>query len=194
MAPLSAMPAKLAAEFVELDPSVETKVLDVAAGHGEFGFAVARRFPKARIVALDWPAVLDVTRERATQAGLGERLEALPGDAFEVDLGTGYDVVLVPNFLHHFSETANVTFLKRVAGALKGNGQVIVTEFVPNQDRVSPPMAARFALTMLVGTKEGDAYTFAELSKMLTDAGLVRIEQHPLSPSPQTAVVARLPA
>ncbi|HKE37617.1 MAG TPA: methyltransferase, partial [Candidatus Baltobacteraceae bacterium] len=115
----------------------------------------------------------------------------LPGDAFEVDFGTGYDLVLVPNFLHHFNEATNVTFLRKIAAALKPQGQVIIVEFVPNDDRVTPPIAARFAFTMLTNTQEGDAYTRAEFDRMLEAAGFESIEERPLLPTPQTAIAAR---
>ncbi len=47
--------------------------------------------------------VLDVARENAAAAGLRDRYTLLPGDAFEVDYGGPYDVVLVTeSLLHHF--------------------------------------------------------------------------------------------
>lgn len=191
MASLIALPAKLTAELADLDPNAETKVLDIAARHGEFGMAVARRFPTARIVAQDWPAVLAVARERALRAGLADRFTELSGDAFEVDFGTGYDLVLVPNFLHHFDQAANEKLLRKVAAALRPGGQTIIVEFVPNDDRVSPPQAARFALTMLTSTRDGDAFTFAELARMLYASGFGDAVARPLHPTPMTAVTAR---
>src|SRR5437667_349702 len=78
------------------------KVLDIAAGHGLFGIAVARQNPNSQIVALDWSNVLAVAQENARAAGLGDRYHTLPGSAFEVDYGGDYDLVLLTNFLHHF--------------------------------------------------------------------------------------------
>ena len=45
---------------------------------------------------------------------------------------------------------------------------VAVLEFVPNEERISPPIPAGFALTMLASTPGGDAYTFPELVVMLS--------------------------
>lgn len=191
MAAFMGLPAMLAAQLADLDPNADTKILDIAASHGEFGFAVARRFPKAHIVAADWAPVLAVTRERAKESGFGDRFSELPGDAFQIDFGTGYDLVLVPNFLHHFNEATNVTFLRKIAAALKPDGQVIIVDFVPNADRVTPPMAAGFAFTMLTTTAQGDAYTRAEFERMLTAAGFEGTEERPLLPTPQTAIAAR---
>ena len=66
-----------------------------------------------------------------------------------------------------------------------------IVEFVPNEDRVSPPMAASFVIQMLGGTEAGDAYTFAELSGMVTKAGFRESSQQPLAPTPQTLVLAK---
>jgi SAM-dependent methyltransferase len=138
---------------------------------------------------VDWAPVLEVAQENARAMGVAARFRTLPGDAFKVDYGTDFDVALVTNFLHHFDRSTNVSFLKKVAAALKSGGVVVVLEFVPNADRVTPPMAARFALTMLGTTPQGDAYTFEDLSHMLDEAGFRGATAHPTE-GPQTVVVA----
>jgi ubiquinone/menaquinone biosynthesis C-methylase UbiE len=178
------------AELLQLDATREPRVLDVAAGHGMWGLAFARRYPRARVVALDWASVLEIARENARKAGVEERFSTIPGNAFEVELGTGYDVVLVPNFLHHFNRAECVRFLQKVHRALKPTGRVAIVEFVPNQDRVSPPPAAAFSLVMLATTPEGDAYTFDEFSAMLRESGFQKSEIHPLPASVNHVVLA----
>jgi ubiquinone/menaquinone biosynthesis C-methylase UbiE len=166
------------------------KVLDIAAGHGAFGITLAQRSPNAEIVALDWKPVLGLAEEHALAAGVHDRYRTIAGDAFTVDYGNGYDVVLVTNFLHHFDQSTNTNMLKKVHAALKPGGRVAVLEFVPNPDRVSPPMPAGFSLTMLAETTGGDAFTFAELRGQLEDAGFHDVEAHGL-PTPQTLLIAR---
>lgn len=166
------------------------KVLDIAAGHGAFGITIAQRNPRAEIVAVDWKAVLAVAEENAQAAHVQDRYRTRPGDAFKVDYGTGYDVALVTNFLHHFDPRTCADFLRKVHAALAPGGRVVVLEFVPNPDRVSPPIPARFSLTMLSGTPSGDAYTFAELRQQLESAGFSDVSAHAL-PTPQTVLLAR---
>ena len=164
------------------------KVLDIAAGHGIFGIVLAQRNAQAKIVAVDWAGVLRVATDNAAQMGVADRHTALPGDAFAVDWGTGYDIALMTNFLHHFDTATCTALLKKVAVSLKPGGRIAVLEFVPNGDRVSPPMAASFAMQMLGGTPSGDAYTLAELTSMLQAAGFSTVSGHPLQ-GPQTLVV-----
>ena len=100
----------------------------------------------------------------------------LPGSAFDVEFGGPYDVVLLTNFLHHFDKPTNVGLLKKVRAALKPGGRVATLEFVPNEDRVSPPMPAAFAMTMLTSTADGDAYTLSELTRDVRRGGVQRRE------------------
>jgi hypothetical protein len=66
----------------------------------------------------------------------------------------------------------------------------VALEFVPNDDRITPPEAASFSMMMLGSTPAGDAYTFAELEKMMTAAGFGRSELHSLEPSIEQVVIA----
>ncbi len=164
-------------------------VLDIAAGHGLFGIEVAKQNPQARVTAVDWPAVLEVARANARKAGVEDRYETRPGSAFHVDFGGPYDVVLLTNFLHHFDQTTCVSLLKKVHAALKQGGRVAALEFVPNEDRISPPMSAAFSLTMLATTPAGDAYTLRELEAMYRAAGFANVSGHQVPTGPHTVVM-----
>ena len=190
MMPLMAMPAHAITEMVEFDSNQKMKLLDIAAGHGLFGLAFAKKYPNAEVAALDWPGVLEVARENAESAGVSDSYHTLPGDAFKVVFGEGYDLVLLTNFLHHFDPETNITLLKKVHGALGEGGRAVTLEFVPNEDRVTPPMTAGFSLTMLATTPSGDAYTFSELEAMFKEAGFSRSELHPLPHAPMQVVIS----
>lgn len=182
--------AQALAEIVTLDSTRDTKVLDISASHAIWGLSFAQRNPRAHIVALDWAPVLKVARENAERMKLADRFSTIEGSAFEADFGRDYDLVLLPNFLHHFDVPTCVQLLKKCHAALREHGRVAIVEFVPNADRVSPPDAATFSLVMLVSTEHGDAYTFAEFEQMLNEARFTKIEQHPLPPGVSTAIIA----
>ena len=160
MAPLTMPAANFIAELIGAAEGKPCKVLDIAAGHGNYGITVAKKNPNAQIVAVDWPSVLAVAEENATKAGVSSRYTTRPGSAFEADLGSGYDFVLLTNIFHHFDQAACEKLMRRVHAALKPGGKAVTLEFMPNEDRVTPPAAAAFSLNMLVGTDAGDAYTF----------------------------------
>ncbi|HTC77901.1 MAG TPA: class I SAM-dependent methyltransferase [Terriglobales bacterium] len=175
MMPLMHMPAETMA--AELRKGGEAhKVLDIAAGHGIFGISVAKQNPAARIYAADWKNVLEVARANAQAMGVADRYHLLPGSAFETDFGSGYDLMLITNFLHHFDLPTCTTFMRKVHAALKPGGRAAIAELIPNPDRVTPPTAAAFSMMMLATTPTGDAYTFAELEGISKTAGFERVE------------------
>jgi ubiquinone/menaquinone biosynthesis C-methylase UbiE len=165
-------------------------VLDIAAGHGMFGIEIARRNPAARVVALDWAAVLDVADENARAAGVQDRFERLVGSAFDVAYGGPYDAVLLTNFLHHFDAPTCTALLRKVRSALRADGVAVTLEFVPNDDRVSPTVPAQFGMMMLGTTAAGEAYTFRELERMHLEAGFSRMDPEPVAAGAEAVLVA----
>ncbi len=191
MAPLMAMPAQLLAKLVDPSVNQKLKILDIAAGHGLFGGAFATNNQQAEVVALDWPKVLEVAKENAQKAGVSDRYSTIEGSAFDVEFGTGYDLILLTNFLHHFDPPTCEALLRKVHDALADGGRAVTLEFVPNEDRISPPDAAAFSVMMLGSTPSGDAYTFSELEQMFQNAGYSRSENHDLPPSIQRVVISQ---
>ena len=190
MAPMMALAAQVMAKLADPNADRKLKILDIAAGHGLFGIGFAANNPQAEITALDWKAVLEVAKENAQKAGVADRYHTIEGSAFDVDFGTGYDLVLLTNFLHHFDPPTCETLLRKVRAALADGGRAVTLEFVPNDDRVTPPDSAGFSLVMLAGTPGGDAYTFAEFDKMFANAGFSRSTFHPLPPTIQQVVIS----
>ena len=190
MAPLTGITAPFIAQLTGAADKKPCKVLDIAASHGMFGITIGKQNPNAQIVALDWPAVLEFGKQNAQAAGLGARYTALPGSAFETDFGKDYDYVLLTNLLHSFDPQKCETLLRKIHAALKPNGKVITLEFVPNEDRVSPPTAAGFSLIMLANTDGGDAYTFAEHEKMFRNAGFAKTTLYQVPDSPQQVLLS----
>jgi 2-polyprenyl-3-methyl-5-hydroxy-6-metoxy-1,4-benzoquinol methylase len=190
MAPLVAPVARQIAAMLYDWGIRPSRVLDVAAGHGLYGIEIGRRNPATEIVAVDWAPVLAVAERNAADAGISDRYRGLAGNAFSLAFGTGYDLALVPNFLHHFGKAACVDFLRRIRQALGFGGRLAILEYVPNDDRVSPAFPALFALTMLAGTPSGDAYTAAELEGMCREAGFTAITMQAVPASPQSLILA----
>jgi 2-polyprenyl-3-methyl-5-hydroxy-6-metoxy-1,4-benzoquinol methylase len=178
MMPLMRMPGQMMAAELRKGGEAQ-KVLDIAAGHGIYGISVAKENPDAQVYAADWKNVLEVAKANAQAMGVADRYHLIPGSAFETDFGSAYDLILIPNFLHHFDVPTCTKLLKKVKAALKPGGRAAILEFIPNADRVTPPTAAAFSMIMLVNTPGGDAYTFAEIESMAKDAGFPRVEMSP---------------
>jgi len=146
-------------------------VLDIGAGSGVWGIALAKQSPHVRIHAVDWPQVLKVTHRIALRHGVARRLTTSAGDFFKADFGSGHRVCTVGHILHSEGRERSRRLLKKIFGALAPGGTVAIQEFIPNDDRTGPPSALIFAVNMLVNTEAGDTFTFAEMSQWLKAAG-----------------------
>src|SRR5262249_20620550 len=122
--------------------------------------------------------------------GVADRVTSKPGSAFETDFGDSYDFVLLTNILHHFDAATCETLLRKVHTSLKPGGKAITLEFVPNEDRVTPPIAAAFSLVMLANTDKGEAHTFAAYEQMAKNAGFSKSALQPVPNMPQQLVIS----
>ncbi|HTI70174.1 MAG TPA: methyltransferase [Candidatus Limnocylindria bacterium] len=148
-------------------------VLDLGAGSGVWGIALAKQSSQVRIRAVDWPKVLEVTRKVANRHGLADRLTLAPGDFATADFGSGHHVATIGHILHSEGVERSKALLKKTFDALAPGGTVAIMEFLLNDDRQGPPPSLIFAINMLVNTDEGDAFSFAEISAWLLEVGFL---------------------
>jgi 2-polyprenyl-3-methyl-5-hydroxy-6-metoxy-1,4-benzoquinol methylase len=186
--PMMARSAEFLADFVAAYPGTTTRILDIAAGAGQNGIAMARRLPDANVTAIDWGSVLEVARENAA-AGLGERWHAVPGSALETSLGGPYDVALVVRFLHFLAPHDCEALLRRVHAALSPGGRVVAFQIMLDDDHVSPPFAAMMNFNVLATTPSGQVPTGGELKTLLRHCGFQRMEWRSLPDSDERAVI-----
>jgi len=188
MAPLTVPSRGLIAQLTA--GSGPMHVLDIAAGHGMFGLTLAQHNPAAEIHALDWKNVLAVAHENAVKLGIADRWHPIEGSAFTADFGSGYDVVLVTNFIHHFDIPTNIGLLEKIRAAMKSGAKMAIVEMAVNDDRITPAGAGMFAMTMLTTTASGDAFSQREIQSMCTRAGFHDITHHAVPSTPQTVTIA----
>jgi ubiquinone/menaquinone biosynthesis C-methylase UbiE len=165
--------------------SSPVRVLDLGAGSGVWGIALAQSSPQVTVTAVDWPAVITVTEKNAARFGLAQRFSFTPGDLLEAGFGTGHNLATIGHILHSLGEQSSRTLLKRVHAALAPGGTVSIQEFLVNADRTGPMNGLIFAVNMLVNTEHGNTFSFDEIAAWLTEAGFVNprtVEAHGPSP------------
>jgi len=167
-------------------------VLDMACGHGLYGYTLAARYPNARVWSLDWPNVLPVALARADRMGIADRVNAITGDMFDADLGGPYDVVMITNVLHHFSQPRAMELLSRAAGALSQDGRIVLVGLTVSDAPPAKDAAAHlFAILMLIWTHEGEVHSLRDYSRMLHDTGFTDVESANVAASPLWVITAR---
>jgi ubiquinone/menaquinone biosynthesis C-methylase UbiE len=153
------------------------RVLDVACGSGIWGISIAEQEKDARVVAQDFPALLEVTKEYAKKHGVEGRFDYLPGDLKTVNYGRErFDCAVLGNIVHSEGEDSSRALFKKLHAALVQGGKLAIVDMIPNDERTGPPFPVLFALNMLLHTESGDTYTLAEYRRWLQDAGFSKVE------------------
>ncbi len=172
--PMSYPAAQDLAQHLRLDlMSGEVRVLDLAAGSGVWGIALAQSARQVRVCAVDWPGVIPVTRKNAEKFGLADRFTYREGDLQEADFGEEYHLATLGHILHSEGEERSRKLLRKTFDALSAGGVIAIAEFLVNADRTGPANGLVFAVNMLVNTDTGNTYSFEEISAWLAEAGFV---------------------
>jgi ubiquinone/menaquinone biosynthesis C-methylase UbiE len=148
-------------------------VLDLAAGSGVWGIALAQSSPQVRVTAVDWPGVIPVTRNTVTRFGLADRFIFVEGDLQQADFGSGHNVATLGHILHSEGVERSKVLLAKTFHALAPGGTIAIAEFLVNPERTEPLGGLIFAVNMLVNTDCGDTFSFEEISGWLAEAGFV---------------------
>ncbi|MCC7496103.1 MAG: methyltransferase domain-containing protein [Bryobacterales bacterium] len=190
---LSYAPARVLAADLDLNRrNTEVRVLDVAAGSGVWGIALAESCPRVTVTAVDWEGVLRTTRKTVDQRGLGNRFRYVAGDIATADFGHGHAVATLGHILHSEGRERSRKLIRRVFEALEPGGVIAISEFVPNAERTGPAIPLLFAVNMLINTTAGDVYTFEEMRGWLTEAGFRNVRQLE-APAPSPLILANKP-
>ncbi len=153
------------------------RMLDVGGGHGVFSEALCRRYPGLEAEILDLPEVVrtqtagetvdgarardgdrDPVRSRAhdrIRSRAEDRIRYRAGDLRTADWGAGFDLVLLFNLLHHFSEEESRAALAKARAALTPGGTVAVWEFRDRQKNARRPSQVGGLLGLFFYTTSG---------------------------------------
>lgn len=183
--PMSYPAAQELAAHLGLAAGGATSALDLAAGSGVWGIALAQSAPALRVTAVDWPEVIPVTQKIVERFGLTSRFSFSHGDLLQADFGAGHNVATLGHILHSEGIERSKALLARTFAALASGGTIAIQEFLVNPDRSGPVQGLIFAVNMLVNTDTGDTYSFDEISAWLREAGFTNPRTIPThGPSP----------
>ncbi|MCA1726291.1 MAG: class I SAM-dependent methyltransferase [Actinobacteria bacterium] len=144
-------------------PLPETaRVLQIGCGGGFETAALARRFPRWEITAVDFdPEMVGLARRRLARFGPRMRIEEGDAVALPYDPGS-FDVVLALLVWHHVGDWRRAT--AEAARVLRSDGRLVLADFLA--PTFTGPVRALFP--------PEKAYRFGELREALGAAGLSR--------------------
>ncbi len=191
--PMSYPPAQKLGDHLKLAKAKnEIRVLDLGAGSGIWGIALAQKSTRARVTAVDWAGMIPTTKRITQKFGVGDRFNYVEGDMLEANFGSGYDIATLGHILHSEGEGRSRRLLRKIFRALKSGGTIAIAEWLVNDDRTEPLPSLMFAVQMLVNTEKGDTFSFNEIKNWLEEAGFKKVRKLK-APGPSPLVLATKP-
>lgn len=168
------------------------EILDVAGGSAVWSIALLERTPQGQATVIDFPSVIHVAEKYVAQHDLNQRYTYWPGDLEEMEIPAArFDVIIMANICHTLGAVASEKAIRKLAGALRPGGRLVIVDFVPDDRRSRPGWPLIFGVNMLITTPEGNVFTGEEYRHWLTEAGFKSVTLNEIE-AEVTAIVARL--
>src|SRR5436309_13576773 len=191
--PMSYPPAQKLGDHLKLAKAKnEIRVLDLGAGSGIWGIALAQKSTRVRVTAVDWAGMIPTTKRITQKFGVVDRFNYVEGDMLEANFGSGYDIATLGHILHSEGEGRSRRLLRKIFRALKSGGTIAIAEWLVNDYRTEPLPSLMFAVQMLVNTEKGDTFSFNEIKNWLEEAGFKKVRKLK-APGPSPLVLATKP-
>jgi len=149
----------------------DLSILDIGAGSAIWSLTMARHDSGTTVTAVDWPAVLEVAAETASNFGLTDRLSTIVGNYHDVDLPESrFDLALLGNVTHLETPDGNRSLFEKVHRSLKPTGQIVIFDVFPGLQE-GDVNRTLYALGLALRTENGRVYAPQELEALLGQCG-----------------------
>jgi predicted O-methyltransferase YrrM len=168
--------------------SPDAALLDVGVGVGGIAIAMARAWPRLRVLGIDpWGPSLAIARANVQTAGLDARIELREQSAQELSDTRAFDLALFPSFF--IAEAVIRAALVNVYRALRPGGWIEFAIQNPGPDSLTAALAR--LRTVLWG---GHPWTTGEAESLLRQAGYTQVQTLPSGPTaPGVRIIGRRP-
>ena len=165
-----------------IDFSGVDHLLDIAGGTGGLSIRLCEANPNLRVTIIDFPHVVSLGEEKVKEAGLSDRISFIGGNA--LDYGWPKDVgAVLMSYLYNGVPGESIPELALQAyNVMKPGGKYIVHDFMVEDDRSGPHLAALWQLQHLAFTPNAKSITPSLVSSIMEGAGFIDINQKVLIP------------
>ena len=184
-------PGRTIARTVDL--SGAKSMLDVGGGTGAMTIRLLEANPELTSTIIDFPNVSEIGWRFITEANMGNRVRYIPSNALTVEWPTEQDAILMSYLFSGISGEEVPSLVKYAYDCLAPGGKFLVHDFMVEDDRTGPVLAALWQLQHMAFTPDAHSITAGWLKEEMKKVGFVDIEDEQTIPGLTHLVHARKP-
>ncbi|MBO6757409.1 MAG: methyltransferase domain-containing protein [Roseibium sp.] len=185
-------PGRSLAKMVDL--SAARRLLDIGGGTGAFSISLCSAYPGLSSTIVDFPTVADVGREFIEAEGMADRIAYQSGNALTDPWPATADAVLMSYLFSGVPGEAIPVLVRRAYDTLTPGGHFMVHDFMVDDNREGPKLAALWQLQHTAFNPHAKSITSDYVAGLMEGAGFTGIEVSVMIPGMTMLVVGRKPA
>ncbi|WP_428646045.1 methyltransferase [Roseibium sp.] len=185
-------PGRGLAKLVDL--SAARNLLDVGGGTGAFSISLCKAYPELTSTILDFPNVAKVGEEFIAEEGLADRISYRPGNALNDPWPESADAVLMSYLFSGVPGTSIPALVRKAFEVLGPGGRFMVHDFMVDENREGPKLAALWQLQHTAFNPEARSITSSYVAGLMEAAGFQEIVTGEMIPGMTMLVHGRKPA
>ena len=167
-------PGRTIARMVDL--SGAKSLLDVAGGTGAMTIRLLEANPDLTSTIIDFPNVSEIGWRFITEANMTNRVRYIPSNALNVEWPSEQDAILMSYLFSGVPGEEVPRLVQYAFDSLVPGGKFLVHDFMVNDDRTGPVLAALWQLQHMAFTPDAHSITAGWLKAEMKKAGFIDIQ------------------
>ena len=168
-------------------------LLDVGGGTGAMSIRLLEAFPNLDSTIIDFPNVAEIGWQFISGAGMVNRIRYIPSNALTAEWPKEQDAILMSYLFSGIPGSEVPRLVEYAFDCLAPSGSFMVHDFMVEDDRTGPPMAALWQLQHMAFTPDARSVTPGWLRTRLHEVGFVDIREDEMIPGLTRLIHARKP-
>ena len=167
-------PGRTIARMVDLTGA--KSLLDVAGGTGAMTIRLLEANPDLTSTIIDFPNVSEIGWRFITEANMTNRVRYIPSNALNVEWPSEQDAILMSYLFSGVPGEEVPRLVQYAFDSLVPGGKFLVHDFMVNDDRTGPVLAALWQLQHMAFTPDAHSVTAGWLKVEMKKAGFIDIQ------------------
>jgi len=176
-----------------IDLSAAKTLLDVGGGTGAMTIRLLEANPELTSTIIDFPNVAEIGWRFVSEAGLVDRVRYIPSNALTVEWPKGQDAILMSYLFSGIPGSEVPRLVQYAFDCLAPGGTYMVHDFMVEDDRSGPALAALWQLQHMAFTPDAHSVNAGWLKGEMAKVGYVDVRDDQTIPGLTHLVHARKP-